>query len=49
MEHGKLDTNWKGPYIVGAIASKGEYFLRTMEGECLALPRNVVHLKFFNR
>lgn len=32
-EHGKLDTNQKGLYVVGEITSKGAYFLYTIEGE----------------
>ena len=45
----KFDENWKGPYIVDSPASKGSYFLRTIDGELLQLPWNGVHLKLFYR
>ena len=48
-EQGKLDSNWVGPYVIDSLASKGAYFLKTLEGEKLALPWNAVHLKFFHR
>lgn len=27
LEHGKLDTNWNGPYVIVAIYSEHAYFL----------------------
>ena len=48
-EQRKFDENWTGPYIVDELASKGSYFLRTMDGEVLPLPWNGFHLKLFYR
>lgn len=48
-EQTKLDSNWKGPYIIDEVAPKGAYFLRTVDGERLALPWNAIHLKMFYR
>ena len=48
-DQGKFDENWTGPYIVDKLASKGSYFLRTMDSEVLPLPWNGYHLKLFYR
>ena len=48
-EQRKFSTNWKGPYIIDRVATKGAYFLQTIDGERLALPWNATHLKIFYR
>lgn len=48
-EYGKLNTNLKDRYAINKIASKDAYFLSTMEGKWLTLPRNAIHMNLFNK
>ncbi|KAL5717559.1 hypothetical protein ACHQM5_010542 [Ranunculus cassubicifolius] len=49
QEQGKLAENWKGPYIIARVGSKGAYFLKTLDGDSLEKPWNAHHLKMFYR
>ncbi|KAF5179506.1 hypothetical protein FRX31_030907 [Thalictrum thalictroides] len=46
-EQGKLGENWEGPFIIDRLASKGSYFLRTLEGDIIEKPWNAFHLRKF--
>ena len=43
--HGKLETNWEGPYIVSRVVRPGNYELQTEEGKILPHSWNAEHLK----
>ena len=45
--HGKLGSNWEGPYIVSLVVRPGNYELQTDEGKILPHTWNVEHLKCF--
>ncbi|KAF5192961.1 hypothetical protein FRX31_017452 [Thalictrum thalictroides] len=45
----KLSENWEGPYIIDRLASKGAYFLKTLEGDIIEKPWNAYHLRKFYR
>ncbi|KAL5708773.1 hypothetical protein ACHQM5_019532 [Ranunculus cassubicifolius] len=49
QEQGKLAENWKGPYIIDRVGTKGSYFLKTLDGDLLEKPWNAYHLKIFYR
>ena len=46
-QKGKFEPNWLGPYIITAVFGSGAYQLSTSEGEELAEPINILHLKKF--
>ena len=46
-QKGKFEPNWLGPYVVTAAFGLGSYHLSTPEGEELAKPINILHLKKF--
>ena len=46
-QKGKFEPNWLGPYIIIAVFGTGAYQLSTSEGEELAEPINILHLKKF--
>jgi len=45
---GKLDPKWKGPYYIHEVIGQGAYKLRTLEGQILKAPSNVINLKLYN-
>ena len=45
--HGKLGSNWEGPYIVSRLVRPGNYELQTEEGKILPHSWNAEHLKSF--
>lgn len=49
LKHGKHDTNWKGPYVINEIDSKGVYFIWIMEGKRLTLSWDSIHPSLFNK
>ena len=46
-KHGKLDSLWRGPYIICDFVGTNSFILNTMEGERLNLPMNRQQLKMF--
>ena len=42
---GKLDPKWKGPYYIHEVIGQGAYKLRTLKGQILKAPSNVINLK----
>ena len=45
--HGKLGSNWEGPYIISRVVRPGNYELQTREGKILPHTWNVEQLKRF--
>jgi hypothetical protein len=45
---GKLDPKWKGPYYIHKIIGQGAYQLRTIDGQILKVPSNIINLKSYN-
>ena len=45
--HGKLGSNWEGPYIISRVVGPGNYELQTEEGKILQHTWNAEHLKRF--
>ena len=45
--HGKLGSNWEGPYIITRVVRPGNYELQTEEGKILQHTWNAEHLKRF--
>ena len=45
--HGKLGSNWEGPYIISRVVRLGNYELQTEEGKILQHAWNAEHLKRF--
>ena len=45
--HGKLGSNWEGPYIVSRVVRPGNCELQTKEGKILQHIWNAEHLKYF--
>ena len=43
--HGKLGSNWEGPYRVINCKRQGSYYLEALDGRKLELPWNVEHLR----
>ena len=46
-QKGKFEPNWLGPYVITVAFGFGAYQLSTPEGEELAEPINILHLKKF--
>ena len=46
-QKGKFEPNWLGPYVITTTFGFGAYQLSTLEGEELAEPINIFHLKKF--
>ena len=45
LAHGKLGTNWEGPYRVINCKRQGSYYLEALDGRKLEHPWNVEHLR----
>ena len=45
LSHGKLGSNWEGPYIIINCKRQGSYYLEALEGRKLEHPWNVEHLR----
>ena len=43
--HGKLGSNWEGPYRVINCKKQGSYYLEALDGRKLEHPWNVEHLR----
>ena len=46
-QKGKFEPNWLGPYVNTIAFGSGAYHLSILEGEELAQPINILHLKKF--
>ena len=45
LAHGKLGSNWEGPYRVINYKRQGSYYLEALDGRKLEHPWNVEHLR----
>ena len=50
QKDGKLQPNWKGPYIIHESYGNGAYRIKTLEGQILKSSYNIQQLKkYFGR